>query len=83
MDVRVDFPHPVWPTTIMTLYFSTHHSSLSRCLYIGKRCLCASRDRLACLLDVDTKDPSVSVARSTELPVNDQRPVFRLEVEVY
>jgi hypothetical protein len=30
--LRVDFPHPVCPTTITTRYFSTHHNSFCRCL---------------------------------------------------
>ena len=30
--LRVDLPHPVWPTTMTHWYFSIHHNSLFLCL---------------------------------------------------
>lgn len=66
-DSRVDFPLPVWPTTIVTWYRSKQYRSFSRCLNTGRRLRCASSERSVRGAD-DTAAPPSSAARSRDEP---------------
>lgn len=76
LHLRVVFPQPVWPTTIVTAYFSRAYRIAFLCLAIGKRDLCACMPKWpACIcpaMAAPSRTSSDSVARSREEPAADQ-----------